>query len=113
MNFQLDPRRNIFRDGIRVDIPGPYILEWHLKHARDRLVKRRKIAREVVPVATGVTFAAAPYVVGATIVAFAPPWWKPLGVSMMVPTGVGEAFWFTVGYGVGKKIQSEIPDWML
>ncbi len=100
-------------DGFRWDIPGPYVLEWRVRHARDRIRRRREIARQVIPVGTGVAFAAAPFVAGAAIVAFAPPWMKPLGVSMMVPTGVGEAFWFTVGYGVGMKIQAEIPDWML
>jgi len=100
-------------DGFRIDIPGSYVLEWRLKHARDRIRHRREVGREVIPVATGVTFAVAPYIAGAAIVAFAPPWMKPLGVSMMVPTGVGEIFWFGVGYGVGKQFQQHIPDWML
>ena len=104
-------RRNGFR--FELDIPGPYKLEWSPETARDRIQRRREISREAIPVVTGIAAAAAPYVVGATIVAFAPPWWKPVGVSMMVPTGAGEVFWFGVGYYAGTQIESQIPDWML
>lgn len=109
-----DPRFSLVSDGFEFDMPGPYTISWRLSHARDRLQRARGIEREeVIPVTTGVLFAAAPYVVGAATVAFAPPWMKPLGVSMMVPTGVGEAFWFGVGYGFGKQFQDQIPDWVL
>ena len=100
-------------DGFRVDLPGPYTLEWSPSTARNRVQRRREIAREVIPVATGIAFAAAPFVIGSAIVAFGPPWMKVAGLSMMVPTGVGEVFWFGVGYGVGTQIEQHIPDWML
>ncbi len=95
------------------DLPGPYSIEWSPKTVRDRVHRKREVTRQAVPVAAGIAAAAAPYVVGATIVAFAPPWWKPIGVSMMVPTGVGEAAWFAAGYHVGSLVEPHIPDWML
>jgi hypothetical protein len=101
-------------DGIRFDLPGPYSIEWSRSTARNRLQRRREIAREVIPVATGIAFAAAPFVIGSALVAFAPhPGLKMAGASMMIPTGVGEVFWFGVGYGVGTQIEQHIPDWML
>jgi len=88
------------------DIPGPMTLEWSSQTAVDRL---EHTAENPIPVLTGVAFAAAPYVVGAVLVAWAPhPVIKAAGVSMMVPTGVGEAFWFSVGYGVGTQIEDAI-----
>ncbi len=87
-----------------VDIPGPYILQWSRQTGRDRI---RHARERPIPVATGLLFAAAPYAVGAGLVAFAPhPAAKVAGASMMVPTGVGEVFWFTVGYGVGTQVES-------
>ena len=68
---------------------------------------RLLIPEPSIPLLFGITAAAAPFVAGAAIVAFAPPWLKPVGASMLVPTGVGEAFWFGVGYGVGQQVE----DW--
>tara|TARA_Y100001968_G_C19275965_1_gene676740 strand:+ start:131 stop:496 length:366 start_codon:yes stop_codon:yes gene_type:complete len=90
--------------GIQIDIPGPYIIEW------SKRVKAERI-RKAVPVLAGVAAAAAPYAVGAAIVAYAPPPYKPIGVSMMIPTGAGEAFWFAVGYTAADRLQDQVPDW--
>jgi len=95
----LDHDRGIFR----FDIPGPMTLEWSTRTAGKR---SRHAAEHPIPVITGLAFAAAPYFVGAALVAWAPhPAAKAAGVSMLVPTGVGEAFWFSVGYGVGTQIE--------
>ena len=73
---------------------------------------REENVRAAVPVATGVAFAASYDLAGAAIVAFAPPPWKPIGLTMLAP-GPSEAILFGVGYAVGKRIQEEVPPWML
>ena len=88
---------------LRFDLPGPYTLDWSVRTARSRI---EHAADHPIPVATGLAFAVAPYVVGAALVAWAPhPGLKMAGASMLVPTGAGEIFWFTVGYGVGTQIE--------
>lgn len=99
-------------DALVWDIPGPYKLEWSKQTARDRISRRRDIARQAVPVGTGIAFVATPYLVGAAIVAFAPPPFKPLGVAMLVPSPM-DAVYFGIGYSVGQEIQDEIPDYFL
>ncbi len=95
-------RRTKRRKGILVDIPGPYSLEWTWETAEERVthVKEHPIA-----VATGITFVATPYIVGASIVAFAPPPFKPIGLAMLFPNPVADAAYFALGYSVGLKIE--------
>ena len=91
------------------DLPGPYKLEWSTRTAGERIIHMRE---HPIPVLTGITFAAAPYVLGSAMIAFGPhPAIKAAGVSMVIPTGVGEAFWFTVGYGFGMQIEEEVESW--
>lgn len=103
----------IVDDSIVWDIPGPYKLEWSRETARDRISRRRQISSQVIPVATAVAFVATPYLVGATIVAIAPPPFKPIGVAMLVPNPLADAIYFGIGYSVGQDIQDEIPSWLL
>ncbi len=78
--------------------------EWSTDTARER---HQTFKEDPLPVAMGLVFASAPFVVGAVGVAYAPPPYKPVFATMMVPTGIGEMFWFGVGYGFGKQLQ----DW--
>ncbi len=66
-----------------------------------------------VPLATGIAFVAAPYIAGAAIVAFAPPWLKPVGVAMLVPNPVDVAY-FTAGVAAGVWFVENHPlfDWI-
>ena len=100
-------------DGFTFDLPGPYTLSWRVSHARERVQLGRKVVRQSVPILTGVAFVAAPYVAGAAIVAFAPPWAKPVGAAMLVPNPVADALWFAIGYRVGQEIVDDIPHWLL
>ena len=80
-------------------------MEWSTDTVRTRA---QHFESHPLPITMGLSFAAAPYVIGGLGVAFAPPPFKPLFASMMVPTGVGELFWFGVGYGFGEQLE----DWM-
>jgi len=68
--------------------------------------------RDNFPVLTGAVFVGAPYVVGAGIVAFAPPVFKPLGLAMLVPSPM-DAVYFGAGYAVGSWIVDDIPPWLI
>lgn len=89
-------------DGFSIDVPGPYRLEWRVKHARDRV---RHVKEHPIPVVTGVAFVAAPYVVGASFVAFGPPPLKAVGVAMLVPNPIADVAYFAAGYAVGESIE--------
>ena len=92
--------------GFRFDLPGPYTFEWTVGTAK----KRGRHAREhPIPVMTGLAFAAVPYAVGAGIVIFAPPWWKPVGASMLVP-GPSDPILFALGYSVGLTIEDRFEE---
>jgi hypothetical protein len=94
------------RGGFRFDLPGPYTLEWTLGTARERITRGILLRHpEPIPLLTGLAFAATPYVVGAAIVAFAPPWYKPIGLSMMVP-GPSDPLLFAAGFAVGQEIET-------
>ena len=67
---------------------------------------RSWIPNEPVPLAFGITAVAVPYVAGAAIVAFAPPWWKPAGMAMLVPSPMDAAY-FSAGYSFGQQVE----DW--
>lgn len=71
------------------------------------------VVRHTVPIVTGLAFAATPYVVGGIIVAFAPPWLKPIGVAMLVPSPADLAY-FALGYAAGAWLVEEHPmfDWI-
>ena len=71
------------------------------------------VVRHTVPVVTGAAFVAAPYLAGAAIVAFAPPWLKPIGVAMLVPSPA-DALYFVAGYSAGAWFVEEHPmfDWI-
>ncbi len=84
------------------DIPGPYTLEWSWETAEERVTH---VKEHPIPVATGVAFAAAPYVFGAGIVAFAPPPFKVIGAAMLVPNPFADAAYFALGYSVGVRIE--------
>jgi len=87
---------------LELDLPGPYRLQWGRSIAAERV---GHFIDHPIPVTTGLLFAVAPYAVGAAGVAYAPLPFKPVFASMLVPTGVGEVFWFGVGYGVGTEIE--------
>ena len=60
-----------------------------------------------IPLFTGLTAAAAPYVAGAALVAFAPnPAWKATGAAMLFPNPVADAVWFAAGYEFGVQVES-------
>ena len=103
----LKDRFNFISGGVQFDLPGAYTLEWSLGTVRER---GHRVKEDPIPVLTGLAFAAAPYVVGAVGVAYAPLPLKPVFASMMIPTGVGEVFWFGVGYKVGEEIESGLYD---
>jgi len=91
------------------DIPGPYTIQWSPRTAAERFIHTRE---HPIPAVTGLVFAAAPFVIGSALIAFGPhPAIKAAGYSMIVPTGVGELFWFSVGYGVGMEIEDELESW--
>ncbi len=60
-----------------------------------------------IPIIFGTAAVAAPYVAGVAIVAFAPPWWKPIGASMLVP-GPTDPLFFAAGYEFGEHVE----DWL-
>jgi len=66
------------------------------------------VVRHTVPVLTGAAFVAAPYLVGATVVAFAPPWLKPIGVAMLIPSPADLAY-FAAGYAAGYWLIENHP----
>ncbi len=100
------PRLEIVRGGFRFDLPGPMTLEWTLGTARERTTRGILLRHpEPIPLMTGLAFAAAPYVAGAAIVVFAPPWYKPVGLSMMVP-GPSDPLLFAAGFAVGQEIET-------
>ncbi len=71
------------------------------------------VVSHTVPIVTGLVFVATPYVVGATIVAFAPPWLKPIGVAMLIPSPADFAY-FAIGYAAGDWVVENHPmlDWI-
>ncbi len=76
----------------------PYMTE-------DELIRKLGyVVEHPVPFVTAMTFVAVPYVVGGMIVVLAPPPWKPVGVSMMVP-GPSDPLLFAAGYSVGMQIE--------
>ncbi len=97
-----DRRLRISSERVLIDIPGPYSLEWSWKTAEERVTH---VKEHPIPVATGVAFVATPYVVGAGIVAFAPPPFKVIGAAMLVPNPVADVAYFGLGYSVGLKIE--------
>ncbi len=84
------------------DIPGPYSLEWSWETAEERVTH---VKEHPIPVATGIAFVATPYVIGAGIVAFAPPPFKVIGAAMLIPNPVADVAYFGLGYSVGLKIE--------
>lgn len=72
-----------------------------------------QVVSHTVPVVAGITFVAVPYITGAAIVAFAPPWLKPIGVAMLVPSPADIAY-FAAGYAAGVWFVDNHPmfDWI-
>ena len=60
-----------------------------------------------LPVLMGTAAVAVPYVVGAGIILLAPPPWKPIGVSMVIPSPMDAAY-FAAGYEFGENLE----DWI-
>lgn len=100
-------RFTVVHGGFLIDLPGPMSLEWTLGTARKRVgkIEHAITVERPIPVLTGLAFVAAPYAAGAAIVAFAPPWIKPIGLSMMVP-GPSDPLLFAAGYAVGEEIET-------
>ena len=100
--FVINPKKRKLDFSYQFDIPGPYSLEWSWETAEERVTH---VKEHPIPVATGVAFVATPYVIGAGIVAFAPPPFKVIGVAMLVPNPFADAAYFALGYSVGVRIE--------
>ncbi len=76
----------------------------------DQDVLRTKVESwdvDPIPLVFGVAAVATPYVIGGAIVLFAPPWWKPVGAAMLVPSPMDAAY-----FGVGYQIGEHVEDWL-
>ena len=104
-------------------IPGivsPMVLPWDRGDFQEVVESygefheaKRDFVRTNLPLITGTTAVAAPYVAGVALVWFGPtPYHKGLGFSMLIP-GPQDAAYFAAGYYAGQWIQDDIPEWLI